>query len=1066
MKKLALAILSAFLFASALTFLTSSAQKPNDNKTLATGSPRGGNPPETASTIQGDLRTIVSSGQETAGNGEAQPQLAKGTLSSGVPALSASQVETRERELQEDFETVPIRQDPMDALPAPANPTTEPASDQPSPSTNKSGVEPQAANDLVFPTVTDLTSSAAPNRSVIDEPSVGNMGNTVFYSGNWYAAVSNNGGQSFSYVNPFNTFPSINGGFCCDQVVNYAPNQNMMLWALQYSKDSSSGTLRIARAVGSTAVANNTWTYYDFNPQKFGFATGNWLDFPNLTIGGTYLYATSNVFTTSGDNFTGSVVWRIPLSELAAGGTIHFEYLTRTDVGSLRCTEGAGTTMYCGAIVSTSQVRIYRWDDASTTVFNDTVSVNSFINLNREGVATSPDGTNWAARAESRIMGAWVSGGVIGLMWAAKQGGSFPYPYTIIARFNQSTRAVISQNQLWSTQTAWLYPTASVNAAGNLAGLAAYGGGSYYPGANVWISDDVQNGFNPLALYSATSSTNGPSSNTWGDYQTVRVHKDSPNTWVASTHYLSNGGAPSNVVPRYLWFGRQRDVSTAGGARITSPANGGTFASATVTFNWSPSTGASPYYLYVGNAARSYDIYSNYVSGGSTTVSGLPTDGRLLYVTMWSTIGGVWQSVEYTYRACNGCDPIAKITSPANGTTFTSGTVTFNWSPSTGASSYYLYIGNGFRTYDIYSNYVSGGSTVVSGLPVDGRTLNVTMWSMIGGVWQPVDYTYRACATCVTTAKITSPVNGATFTSSTVTFNWSPSTGASSYYLYIGNGFRTYDIYSNYVSGGSTVVSGLPVDGRTLNVTMWSMIGGVWQPVDYTYRACATCVTTAKITSPVNGTTFGSGTVTFNWSPSTGASSYYLYIGNGFRTYDIYSNYVSGGATTVTGLPTDGRLLFVSMWSLIGGVWQPVDYSFRAFTGVTTAKIISPANGSTFTSGTVTFNWSPSTGASSYYLYIGNNFQTYDLYSNYVSGGSTTLSGFPRDGRLLYVTMWSLINGVWQPVNYTYRACNGCVIGATDGDTIAALLGMPSASLNRMDWNVNAIARPWVRRPA
>jgi hypothetical protein len=425
---------------------------------------------------------------------------------------------------------------------------------------------------------------------------------------------------------------------------------------------------------------------------------------------------------------------------------------------------------------------------------------------------------------------------------------------------------------------------------------------------------------------------------------------------------------------------------------------------------------------------------------------------------MWSTIGGVWQAVDYTYRACNGCDPIAKITSPPNGATFSSGTATFNWSPSTGASSYYLYVGNGFRTYDIYSNYVSGGSTTVSGLPTDGRLLYVTMWSQIGGVWQPVDYTYHA-VTITGKALITSPPNGATFTSGTVTFNWSPSTGASSYYLYIGNGFRAYDIYSNYVTGGSTTVSGLPTDGRLVSVTMRSLIGGVWQPVDYTYRTFLG-ISPARITSPANSTTFTSGTVTFNWSPSTGASSYYLYVGNGFRTYDIYGNYVSGGSTTVS-LPTDGRLLYVTMWSLIGGVWQPIDYSYRAATvsnGL--AQITSPANGSTFNSGTVTFNWSPSTGASSYYLYIGNNFQTYDLYSNYISGGVTTLSGFPRDGRTLYITIWSLINGLWQPVNYTYRACNGCVIGANDRETIAALLGMPRAPLNRMDWDLNPIARP------
>ena len=129
------------------------------------------------------------------------------------------------------------------------------------------------------------------------------MGDTIFFSANWYAARSTNGGQTFTYVNPYTTFPSINGGFCCDQIVHYAPAQDMMLWALQYVKDTTSGTLRIARAVGSAAVASNSWIYWNFNPQMFGFASGNWMDFPNLTVGTTYLYLTSNVYTTASNTF-------------------------------------------------------------------------------------------------------------------------------------------------------------------------------------------------------------------------------------------------------------------------------------------------------------------------------------------------------------------------------------------------------------------------------------------------------------------------------------------------------------------------------------------------------------------------------------------------------------------------------------------------------------------------------------------------------------------------------------------------------------------------------------------
>jgi hypothetical protein len=641
-------VITLFLLLSGWVLFPSQAQKKYqagiEGKGQSASTLRRGLPSKAFQKEQGDLRSVAASGQEAASAGVAAPKIATGPTYSNVPALTAEQQAAREKEMDEENLTVPVRQgDHLDILPSPSNASTEP-------SLIDSSNSILAATDFTYQTVHDLTSTEAPNRSVIDEPSVGNMGNTVFLSGNWYAARSSNGGQSFTYVNPFNTFPSINGGFCCDQQVNYAPNQDMMLWALQYINDSTSGTLRVARAVGSTAVANNTWTYYDFNPQIFGFASGNFMDFPTMTVSTTYLYLTSNVFNVS-NNFTGSVIWRIPLSDLASGGIVHFDYFTRTDVGSLRCTDGATTTMYWGTLVSTSQVRIYRWDDGSGSISWDDINISPFTYLNRDGVAVSPDGTNWAARADSRIQGAWVAGGVIGLMWAAKQGGSFPYPYTIIDRFNQSNRALLTQNQLWSSQNAWLYPAVSVNAAGNLAGLANYGGGSFYPGTNIWISDDVQGGFNPLTLYGAAASNIGPPSNTWGDFQTIRRHKDSPNTWVASTHYLQNSG--SNAIPRYLWVGRQRDFTGASctTAQMTSPANGSNIQS-TTTFTWNTGTGNDQYWLYVGTAgAGSSDLFNeSQGTNTSRTVTNLPAGN--LYVRLWSHCAStnLWSFNDYIYQ--------------------------------------------------------------------------------------------------------------------------------------------------------------------------------------------------------------------------------------------------------------------------------------------------------------------------------------------------------------------------------------------------------------------------------
>src|SRR2546430_9467688 len=108
---------------------------------------------------------------------------------------------------------------------------------------------------------------------------------------------------------------------------------------------------------------------------------------------------------------------RIRLADLAAGGPINYNYYAQTrssaDVGSLRCTEGTGTTMYWAGWRTTSQLRIFHWDDSANSIFFDDVNVAPFTPLTRgTRIATAPDGTNFAARADGRVLGACMANGV------------------------------------------------------------------------------------------------------------------------------------------------------------------------------------------------------------------------------------------------------------------------------------------------------------------------------------------------------------------------------------------------------------------------------------------------------------------------------------------------------------------------------------------------------------------------------------------------------------------------------------------------------------------------------
>ena len=84
---------------------------------------------------------------------------------------------------------------------------------------------------------------------------------------------------------------------------------------------------------------------------------------------------------------------------------------------------------------------------------------------------------------------------------------------------------------------------------------------------------------------------------------------------------------------------------------MTSPTPGSAFGSSTVTFNWTAGS-ASAYWLYLGSSLGTYDIYnSGSITVRSKTVSGIPTDGRTIYVRLWSRVGTSWKFIDYTYTA-------------------------------------------------------------------------------------------------------------------------------------------------------------------------------------------------------------------------------------------------------------------------------------------------------------------------------------------------------------------------------------------------------------------------------
>jgi hypothetical protein len=455
---------------------------------------------------------------------------------------------------------------------APATPVSaEPVPDLEATMPPSEVFDTEAAGDFEILRNQDLGSGApSAYTSSINEPSLANNGGLVFYSGNWYASISTNNGSSWLFVNPFTKFPSVDGGFCCDQDVVFAPNHGggMMIWLLMYSPTSSGNNrYRIAVARGAGALRAGSWIYYDFRAQNIGQPAGQWYDYPKMALSNGFLWIGTNMFNAAG-SWTGTAMLKIPLSGLASGGSFTYYYYKTTSRFNFTPVDGATTTMYWASHNSTSSLRIYTWTDASTSVSYVDKSHTAYSATTRGTAICGPVGSNWCGRYDDRVLAGYVAGGVIGFGWNVRQGGSYPWPYVRWIRLNQSTKAVINQPVVYSTTLPWAYPSVGVNSRGHLGGTIFYGvpGAPSKPGGAAWIADDYNGGvLAPLTNRVLINSTHAPLKGSkpterWGDYVRTRPHTTHPTTWIGTIFSQQGGGTDSYARPRFVWFGRERDV--------------------------------------------------------------------------------------------------------------------------------------------------------------------------------------------------------------------------------------------------------------------------------------------------------------------------------------------------------------------------------------------------------------------------------------------------------------------------------------------------------------------------
>jgi uncharacterized repeat protein (TIGR03803 family) len=474
-------------------------------------------------------------------------------------------------------------------------------------------------------------------------------------------------------------------------------------------------------------------------------------------------------------------------------------------------------------------------------------------------------------------------------------------------------------------------------------------------------------------------------------------------------------------------------------ATLTSPAGLTVLPVSSVEFDWAAGNGAIEYWLDVGTSPGAHDIYS--ASAGtslSAVVTGLPVFDGAIYVRLWTRFGdGSWHYNDYSYPSYR---PRATLTFPQSGSYFPpSAPITFQWTPVPGATAYWLDVGTSQGQHDIYSHSVGATGATVTGLPFQGETVYVRLWTQYGGGWAYDDYQYFGFAG---KAQMFSPTPGSSPTGSSITFTWWAPLDASAFWLDVGTAPGLHDLFGQNMGLATTqTVNGLPYLVRTIWVRLWTQIGSRWYYTDYAYPVVSH---KATMTLPASGSALAGTSAAFSWNAIAGASQYWLEVGNS-PGVGTYFEQAVGLATsqTVNNLPTVGGTVYVRLWTLFNGSWLFNDFTYQAFDARAAMTTPAPGAGTPLTGTSVTFQWSAGVGATAYWIDVGTSPGASNLFGQSVGlATSQIVNGLPADGSAVYVRLWSQINGRWLFRDYIYTAVNakasmtsplpGTVLGGTD----------------------------------
>ena len=406
-------------------------------------------------------------------------------------------------------------------------------------------------------------------------------GSVVLATANKYISYSTDAGTSFTSLDPTTIFDNTaDGGLCCDQIVQYAPSIDRFIWLMQFHPGTDGkNRLRIAAASPETVASSKctSWTYWDLTSDALGITTTatdvkngiHFLDYPNMSIGNNSLYISVNNLTKVGFDPGGRIIVRYLLSDIQAvsgiqaAGSISGRFTNWADSAlaySGHVTQNTGDEAYWAGNDNNSTMRVFNWNESSTSYSWRDVGVNNWPNDRKLSSIIAKDNKDWLAAANDfpafGVIGATRRGNEIWFAWTASNGpganGGFNFPNAhiqVVKLDPTNNYKLLDQFAIWNNDHAFAYPALATNDRGEVGIALGWGGNTFYANSAVGILGDFTVWYPEL---SDTSTTR------WGDFVTARQASPQPGLFAGFGYVVLKDSTKVGYrfEPFYILFGR------------------------------------------------------------------------------------------------------------------------------------------------------------------------------------------------------------------------------------------------------------------------------------------------------------------------------------------------------------------------------------------------------------------------------------------------------------------------------------------------------------------------------